>query len=416
MKYVTTFRIRRLIARAVLAVLSIQGALVGTLVVLDYLRKLRRRPPPDFDWREYPELALETSEDRVRLFAYGTELYTEMLKDIERARETIFLETFILKGDDIGRKLVDTLDRKAREGVQVYVVFDWFANLVVPPSFKRFPNTIHTLVFRRMSNPGGLLNPRNYVRDHRKQLVIDGRVAYVGGFNIGKFYARWWRDTQIRIDGPAVREMENTFADLWNANRSDDLPSIVPDRGRDWNPTIIVHRNDPYMRIFPIRGMYLEAIDRSEKCVRLTHAYFIPDRALRAALKEAVRRGVEVQILLPWNSNHVVADWLARRFFSELLRAGVRIFAYRGMMIHSKTATIDGVWSTVGTANMDRLSLLGNYELNVEIYSARLADQMERMFELDKHNACELTPEEWEKRSMVSKFVERMLESLAPLV
>ena len=170
------------------------------------------------------------------------------------------------------------------------------------------------------------------------------------------------------------------------------------------------------MRIFPIRTVYLEAIDRADSHIYITQAYFVPDRALRAALKEAAGRGVDVQVLLPWNSNHVVADWLGRRWFWELLDAGVRIFGYKDIMIHSKTATIDGLWSTIGTANVDRFSMLGNYEVNLEVYSEKVASQMEEMFELDKTNAFELTREEWEQRPLVAKFVERALESLAPLV
>ena len=170
------------------------------------------------------------------------------------------------------------------------------------------------------------------------------------------------------------------------------------------------------MRMFPIRAMYIEAIDRANTHVYLTHAYFIPDRAMRAGLVEAVKRGVDVQVLVPENSNHVTADWLARRHFRELLGAGVRIHLYRHIMIHSKTATIDGIWSTVGTANIDRYSLLGNYETNLEVYSEDLAGQMERMFELDKTNAREITLEEWERRPLPAKVVERVLASLSPLV
>jgi cardiolipin synthase len=170
------------------------------------------------------------------------------------------------------------------------------------------------------------------------------------------------------------------------------------------------------MRIFPIRAMYLEAIDRANEHVYLTHAYFVPDRAMRAGLIEAVKRGVDVQILLPRHSNHVTADWLARRHFDELLQAGVRIFGYEQIMIHSKTATVDGLWSTIGSANIDRLSLLGNYEINLEVYSERLATQMERMFEVDKTNAAEMTLEDWRSRPLSAKLAERALTTLRPLV
>jgi len=285
----------------------------------------------------------------------------------------------------------------------------------VPPSFKRFPKEIHTFHFRPFSRPPSAMDPRNIFRDHRKILTIDGRVAFMGGFNIGSLYATNWRDTHLRIKGAEVRELENTFVDFWNAHKVDDLPAIEPVHERAWNPATILHRNDPYLRIFPIRGMYLEAIDRANEHIYLTHTYFIPDRAMRAGLIEAARRGVDVQILLPRHSNHVTADWLARRRFDELLRAGVRIFGYE-QMIHSKTATIDGVWSTIGTANIDRLSLLGNYEINLEIYSRRLAVQMERMFELDRTNATEITLEEWAHRPLPAKLTERALATLSPLV
>jgi len=123
-----------------------------------------------------------------------------------------------------------------------------------------------------------------------------------------------------------------------------------------------------------------------------------------------------VQVLVPRESNHVTVDWLARRHFEELLRAGVRILRYRHIMIHSKTATVDGVWSTVGSANIDRYSMLGNYEINLEVYSKPFADQMERMFELDKTNADELTLAEWERRPLHERLVERALSTLSPLV
>ena len=247
-------------------------------------------------------------------------------------------------------------------------------------------------------------------------MSVDGKVAFLGGYNIGSLYAAGWRDTHVRVRGVAAREVDNAFVDFWNSHRTGDLPEIVPNKERDWNPAVRVRRNDPYMRIFPIRGMYLEAIDRANSHVYLTHAYFVPDRALKAHLIEAARRGVDVQMLVPEQSNHVTADWLARRHFHELLEAGVRIFRYKHIMIHSKTATVDGLWSTIGSANIDRYSMLGNYELNIEVYSRSLAAQMERMFEVDKTNAEELTLVEWENRPLPAKIVEQTLANLSPLV
>lgn len=408
--------VRRVVLRVFLALTAVQAALVGILVAMAEIRKRRQGPSEGFPWADQPEVELESGDHRLKLYPFGVELYEAMLEAIKGAERDIYVGTFIWKGDEVGRRFVQALAEKAREGVRVCVIFDGLANVVVPPSFKRFPEEIHTLHFRPLWGPANLADPRNIFRYHRHLMAVDGSVAFLGGYNIGSLYAAGWRDTHVRVRGVGAREVENDFVDFWNAHRTPDLPALDHSGERDWDPATVFHRNDPFMRIFPIRAMYLEAIDRANHHIYLTHAYFIPDRAMRAGLIDAVRRGVDVQVLVPEHSNHVTADWLARRHFYELLDAGVRIFRYKHIMIHSKTATIDGVWSTVGSANIDRYSLLGNYEINVEVYSQRFAAQMERMFELDKTNARELTLEEWENRPLPAKAVERVLASLSPLV
>jgi cardiolipin synthase len=408
--------LRSLGLRIVLVLTAVQAVTVGVLVAMAEVRKRRREPSDGFPWEDQPEIGLESSEVRLKIYAYGVRLYEDMIQEIERAEREIFVGTFIWKDDEVGHHFVDTLARRAREGVRVYVVFDGLANVFVPPAFKRFPKEIHCLHFRPLSGPRRILNPRNIFRFHRHVMSVDGKVAFLGGYNIGSLYAAGWRDTHVRVRGDAAREVDNAFVDFWNSHRTGGLPEIVPNKERDWNPAVRVRSNDPYMRIFPIRGMYLEAIDRASSHVYLTHAYFIPDRALKAHLIEAARRGVDVQVLVPEQSNHVTADWLARRHFHELLEAGVRIFRYKHIMIHSKTATVDGLWSTIGSANIDRYSMLGNYELNIEVYSRSLAAQMERMFEVDKTNAEELTLVEWENRPLPAKIVEQTLANLSPLV
>jgi cardiolipin synthase len=408
--------LRRLGLRAFAALTALQVFLLAILGVMDELRKRRQGPREGFPWAEWPEVELESGESTLKLYPYGVRLYEAMLEEIERAEEKVFVGTFIWKADEVGRRFVEALARKAREGVTVCVIFDGLANVVVPPSFKRFPEEINTLHFRPLWGPENLVNPRNFFRYHKHLMAVDGRVAFLGGYNIGSLYAAGWRDTHVEVCGLAAREVENDFVDFWNAHRTPELPKLDPSRERSWDPSAVFHRNDPFLRIFPIRAMYLEAIDRANSHIYLTHAYFIPDRAMRAGLADAATRGVDVQVLLPEHSNHVTADWLGRRHYHELLSAGVRIFRYRHIMIHSKTATIDGVWSTVGSANIDRYSLLGNYEINLEVYSERFAAQMEKMFELDKTNARELTLEEWERRPLPAKVVERVLANLSPLV
>jgi cardiolipin synthase len=184
----------------------------------------------------------------------------------------------------------------------------------------------------------------------------------------------------------------------------------------EWEPKIRVQRNIPRLWMFPIRSMYLEAINRATRHIYLTQAYFIPDPDFADSLERAARRGVDVKILVPETSNHVVADWLSRGYYRELLAAGVEIHRFRGAMVHAKTATIDGAWSTVGTANIDRLSMTGNYEVNLEVIDPAMAEEMERIFEMDLANAERLTLDVWESRPVQAKLTELFLAPLRPLL
>ncbi|NYG37178.1 phospholipase D-like domain-containing protein [Janibacter alkaliphilus] len=401
-------RMRRLVRRGVMGTLAVQTATAAGLFTFDSIRK-KDRPEGAFPHRPAETVALPRSE--VRVFMYGEELFEQMLEDIEAAQHRVFLETYIWKGDEMGQRFRDALVRADARGVEVYVVIDDFANLVVPASFKRsLPATVHAAAHPLVSGGWKFLHPRYSGRDHRKLLVVDSDIAYVGGFNIGSLYATKWRDTHARITGEFVVELENAFIDYWNvhARRGDEAPLPEP-TGRAWSQTLRVHRNTPVDLVYPIRNMYLEAIDRAERSIAITQAYLIPDEAFRRALVRAAQRGADVRIIVPRFSNHVFADWFSRTHFTELLKGGVRILRYEHAMVHAKTATIDGRWSTIGTANIDRLSLVGNYEVNVEIIDEALAAQMEAIFELDATNCTELTLEEWTARPMIARATEGIL-------
>ncbi|MDQ4007932.1 MAG: phospholipase D-like domain-containing protein, partial [Actinomycetota bacterium] len=220
----------------------------------------------------------------------------------------------------------------------------------------------------------------------------------------------------VRIEGTSAWDLQNAFIDFWNQRRAPDLPTLRDDGTSQWEARIRVHRNVPRSWVFPIRGVYLEAIDRAQHHIYMTQAYFIPDEDFLGSLLAAARRGVDVRLLLPRVSNHVVADWLSRGFYSTLLRGGVRLMLYEDAMVHAKTATIDGEWTTIGTANIDRVSLTGNYEVNVEFYDRDLAAQMQRVFATDCGNAHELTLSEWERRNVAAKLSEAVLAPLRPLL
>ncbi|WP_104106588.1 phospholipase D-like domain-containing protein [Nocardioides sp. 616] len=410
----------RVLRHARAAVLTLVGTpfLVAIgLTLVDSYRRRGKKPKP------FPRSAPSTvtvGDGTVTTYTYGQDLYDAMLAAIDGARHQILFETYIWKSDEVGEAFKRALAAAADRGVEVYCIYDAFANLVVSPRFKRFPRNLKVLRYPVYNAGFKFWALSRYGRDHRKILVVDEEVGFVGGYNIGSAYATEWRDTHIRITGPAVWDLKRAFADFWNLHRRHRLrPSERPlllGTNSTWEPRIRLSRNIPRLWMFPIRSMYLEAIDRATRNIWMTHAYFIPDQDFVDALKRAAQRGVDVRILLPLKSNHIVADWISRGYFSQLLAAGVRILRYRDAMVHAKTSTIDGNWTTVGTANVDRLSLTGNYEINVELIDEEMAHLMEELFALDETNCLELTIGEWEARDLHRKFTEFVLGPLRPLL
>lgn len=407
---------RRFVRRALLTVLYAQLTVVVSLMTTSKVRTLLRGKRST-TFPVTPPTTLPVGErDRVTTFTFGADLFDDMLAAIEAAEHRILFETYIWKGDAVGARFKKALIDAAARGVDVHVIYDGFANLVVRPAFLRLPPPIKVLRYPVFAAGLRVLSPRRYGRDHRKILVVDGSVGYVGGYNVGSLYATEWRDTHVRLEGPAVWNLDNAFVDFWNLRKGKSLDRL-PDHGASsWEPHIRAHRNIPGQLLFPIRGMYLEAIDRARDHIAITAAYFLPDRDILSGLLDAARRGVDVTILMPEVSNHVVVDWLSRGFYSTLLDGGVKILLYRDAMVHAKTATIDGRWTTIGTANIDRLSLTGNYEINIEFIGDELAAHMEKVFATDAANSRELTRAEWSARPLVAKACELILAPLRPLL
>ena len=233
---------------------------------------------------------------------------------------------------------------------------------------------------------------------------------------MGRLYAHHWRDTHLRVEGAAAHQLELAFITMWNSYRKQNSPRLQMAPTHDWDSAIQVRENAPSRNIYPIRALYIEVLNRASKRAWITMGYFIPDEAMLHALVAAARRGVDVRILIPEYSNHIYADWVARSHYDELLRNGVKIFLYEEAMVHAKTMTVDGAWSTVGTANIDRLSLRGNFEINMEIYAEPFATAMEQIFEVDLDNSHELTRQMWAQRSTIAWVLERVLRPLAPLM
>nr|WP_231282734.1 phospholipase D-like domain-containing protein [Mobiluncus mulieris] len=407
-------RLPRILGRVAAAFLIFEFIAGFITFMIDTLRAWRPAPVVAFPITELPPVDVHGND--MKVYTSGAELYQAMLDEIRQARRNVFFETFIWKNDEIGRLFKDALIAAARRGVHVFVIWDAFGNLSVPPAFTDFPRLTHLHVMRFGLFRSFFLSFHSTGRDHRKLLVVDNRVGFIGGYNIGSLYANQWRDTHLRIEGAATLELANAFTDFWNTHLSRRLPSLPKYPGQQWSRHIAAARNEPNRWLFPVRGLYINALGRAQRNVWITQAYFIPDKDILDELTSAANRGVDVKVLIPEISNHIAADWVARSFYSPLLEAGVEIWLYQNAMVHAKTATADGVWTTIGTANIDRLSMTGNYEINLEVYSPDLAAQMEQVFRNDLGNARQLTLAEWEERPWLTRVIEGVLRPLGSVL
>ncbi|WP_227712834.1 phospholipase D-like domain-containing protein [Nanchangia anserum] len=385
-----------------------QASAIAGLVVIDELRKMRSVPSLDGYPTVDPEPA-QVAGTTIESYMDGESLYADMLTAIDNARHQVYFETFIWKSDGIGQRFKDACIAAAHRGVEVFLIYDAFANLVVDPRFFHFPphDNLHVLRYS-LFHTG---------RDHRKILVVDGEVGFVGGYNISeKYTTTQWRDTHVRLQGPSVWELENAFVDFWNTHRRRHLPAIADTGARAWDARVSASLNDPRRMLFPVRGLYIDALERARHTAFITSAYFIPDRVIQQALLDAAARNVTIKVLVPEKSNHVIADWVSRAYMTDLVRAGVEVWLYHDVMIHAKTAVVDRRWVTVGTANIDRLSMTGNYEVNLQIHDRDMAAHMEEIFFADLTNATRVDPEVWEQRSLVRRGLERLLKPLGFLI
>jgi cardiolipin synthase A/B len=364
--------------------------------------------------------------NKLTLLQNGPATYQAMFTAIRAARDHINLETYIFDAGEAGKQFADLLLERQAAGVQVNVIYDSVGGINTPKSFYERLRTggIRVLEFNPVNPFAGnkkawLLNNR----DHRRQLVIDGRIAFTGGINISDTYSSapsgrrartvdptdGWRDTHIQIEGPVVAEFQKLFMDTWVRQKGDPLAS------RNYFPELKA-AGDQIVRAIgstpsdPKNLIYLtlmSAIRHAEREVHLTIAYFAPDPQLRQALIDAAKRGVEVRLVLPSQSDSSPIFHLGRSYYSELLRGGVRIYQRRGAVLHAKTACIDGVWSTIGSTNLDWRSFLHNDEMNAVILGRGFAERMEAMFAEDVAESDAIAPKQWQRRSLLLRLKER---------
>ena len=334
-----------------------------------------------------------------------------MLAACQAARQSIDLEQFILEPDELGRQFLEVCAERARAGVRVRLLCDAAGSRRLWRS--RWPAWLaqHGVGLAPFNTfwPGSAHNQHWwFFRDHQKLLVVDGEVGFTGGLGLG-FEMRSWRDTHVELTGPVVRQMSAAFNEMWRRAERRPRPrrALPPARG-DFS----------YLVNYPLPGrrqlfqQLLGRIRASRASVALTTPFFVPDYRLRLALIRAARRGVAVSLLLPLQSDHPLADWAARTYFAELLAAGVKVYLYQGEMIHAKTAVIDERWASVGSLNLDHLSIFYNFEANIVSANSHFARDLAEQFAVDLTRARELSLVEWRRRPWRVQLVELLVRPL----
>jgi cardiolipin synthase len=343
----------------------------------------------------------------------GARAYPAMLDAIALARTEILIETYIWASDTNGRRFIDAVCIKAQEGVRVRCVIDGAG------SFGFAGEDVERMraagVLLSVFHPVGPWRRRWgwQVRDHRKLMIIDGRVAFAGGMNLGDDYApvswggRGWNDVHAEIEGPVVRDLERLFEVTWAYSVPENWDASLPAPGRPLPPPIAIHGSTTRVQVLAV-GRFLgrrvvqhhlrHAMGLAKDRIWIQAAYFIPNRALRAALRRAALRGVDVRVILPRHSDIPGLTHASRHTWPSLLKAGVRIFEWLPGMLHAKTLSIDGGWCTVGSYNLDARSLLYNWEVTLEVLDGRITEQLEDKFRDDLEYCEAVIPDEFLRR------------------
>nr|WP_263326340.1 cardiolipin synthase [Neobacillus sp. Marseille-Q6967] len=370
--------------------------------------------------------AVLTEDNSVEIFTDGEDKFNQLFKDIKSARNYIHIQYYIIKNDRLGKRLIEALTNKVKDGVKVRVLYDDLGSRSLP---KR--------VFKEFREAGGqvevffpsklrFVNLRMNFRNHRKLVIIDGKIGYVGGFNVGDEYLGlndkfgYWRDTHLRIQGTAVYALQTRFILDWN-QASDDydvsyVPNLYPENVSHGNIGIQIVTSGPDSEFQQIKNGYIKMIMSAKRSIFIQTPYFIPDESLLDSLKIACLSGVEVNIMIPNKPDHVFVYWATLSHVHELLKLGAKVYIYNNGFIHAKTLVVDEEIASVGTANIDYRSFKLNFEVNAFLYDEGISKKLTNIFYEDVKVSKLLTLDEYEKRSLEVRLKESVSRLLSPIL
>lgn len=374
-----------------------------------------------------------TSGNKVKLLNNGEEMFPALLAALEKATHHIHLECYIFEPDQIGNQIKAVLCKKAKQGIKVRFIFDDFGSKHLNARFMNEVRAagVHIHPFYRIYFPF-LANRINY-RDHRKIIIIDGIVAFVGGMNVADRYINttkakqqlkgkkriYFRDAHVMIAGSAVHSLQYLFLSNWSFASNEKLQSshlLFPTGHMPGQEMVQISASGPDSVRSTIMLTYLTAISTAEKSILITTPYFIPNESIYNALRQAALTGKDVRLLVPAISDTLLVNLAASSYFEGLLEVGIRIFLYEKGFIHAKTMVVDDNLSIVGTANMDLRSFDLNFEVNAIVYGTALNQELQTVFYNDLKHAQEITLSIWQKRSKTKRLLEGVARLLSPIL
>ena len=367
--------------------------------------------------RSSPQEALATRGNDLRLFIDGKEKFQALLEDLRTAKEDVHLEYYIMRDDALSRSILEILEERASAGVEVRLLLDAFGGRAIRGSLARLAASGVKVAF---FYPG--VSRINY-RDHRKIAIIDGRIGYCGGYNIGEEYLGngplgYWRDAAVRVAGPGANRLQLRFMRDWLYASREKMadPFRYFNRATGAGSAVVQEVSSGPDTLRPwVEDAYLKMISMAQESCFIQTPYFAPGSGLAELLRVAANSGVDVRIMIPNKPDHPFVFWASQSFCADLLASGVRCYEYSGGFLHAKTIVVDGKVGSVGTANFDHRSFALNFETNLVLYDRGIAAAMQKTFLDDVARCTELTPEAYARRGLLVKVKEPVSRLFFPL-
>lgn len=369
--------------------------------------------------------AFLTKHNQVKLLVNGENAFPEMLDAIKNAKHFIHLEYYRIANDFTGNLFFDALAEKAEEGVKIRLIYDDVGSIEINKKLNRKLRNLGIECWPFMPVRFPRFTSRINFRDHRKILLIDGEVAFIGGINIRDAYDNslpnliYWKDLNIKIEGDAVNSLQLLFFLNWYFVSEEQLPFNTHFFKSSLIKTICpvqIAASGPDSDWPSIMQSYFEGINAAKKSIKVTTPYFVPNESIVTALRTSALSGVSVELMIPTNPDSIIAKAVSISYLGQLLEAGVKVYMYKRGMIHSKYMVIDGTFCSIGSANLDIRSFEYNFEVNAIIYNQEISIELENVFENDKKDCFEITLEQWENRPISKKLTQAFMRIVAPLI